>query len=486
MKRNVLKASGLLIYVVLAAAAVLLPGSAFAVEVRLTDDAHTSSGAPTANLGTRPALVVQGLTARAYLKFDLSPLPASMSGNDVGKATLRLWVSTVKGAGSFDVYRVAGSWTEKTITHAAAPVLGSAEVVGVPLTSANVFTFVTVDLTLLVRDWLNGTLVNNGIALVAGTATTSTSLSTKESSTISHEPRLEISLKPRVSPSQIAILRWYEANRSAISYGVDPSPSGTAFDGANLWVSTSGNNRVTKLRVSDGNIRGTFVVGSSPEGVAFDGANIWVANSGSSNVTKLLFDGSNLGTFGVGSSPSGVAFDGTNIWVANSGSGNVTKLQASNGALLDTVPVGSGPRGIAFDGANIWVANSGSNNVTKLRASNGTNLGTFVVGSGPRGIAFDGANIWVANAGSNNVTRLRASDGANLGTFAVGTNPFGVVFDGTYVWVTNSGSNNVTKMRAVDGTTMGTFSVGAGPSGVAFDGANVWVAENTDDTVSKL
>jgi DNA-binding beta-propeller fold protein YncE len=84
---------------------------------------------------------------------------------------------------------------------------------------------------------------------------------------------------------------------------------------------------------------------------------MWIANGGSNNVTKLrASDGEVLGTFPVGTNPAGVAFDGASIWVGNIGSNNVTKLRASDGTVLGTFPVGFFPLGVAFDGANIWVA----------------------------------------------------------------------------------------------------------------------------------
>lgn len=43
---------------------------------------------------------------------------------------------------------------------------------------------------------------------------------------------------------------------------------------------------ITKLRVRDGVVLGTFAVGTAPEGVAFDGTNIWVANFSSKNVNQ--------------------------------------------------------------------------------------------------------------------------------------------------------------------------------------------------------
>jgi hypothetical protein len=288
-----------------------------------------------------------------------------------------------------------------------------------------------------------------------------------------------------VNPMKIALLRWYEVTQVG-DFAVGTSPTGVAFDGANIWVANNVSNNVTKLRASDGANLGTFAVGPQPAGLAFDGANIWVTSRTTDTVSKLrASDGTDLGTFVVGSGPIGVAFDGANIWVANSGSNNVSKLRASDGANMGIFAVGSGPTGVAFDGANIWVANNVSNNVSKLRASDGTNLGTFAVGSGPRGVAFDGASIWVANRDSNNVTKLRTNDGVNLGTFAVGSGPIGIAFDGANIWVTNNLSNSVTKLRASDDFNLGNFTVGARPIGVAFDGANIWVTNTLSDTVSK-
>src|SRR6266511_536213 len=196
---------------------------------------------------------------------------------------------------------------------------------------------------------------------------------------------------------QIAILKWFGAGKAA-SFSVGSSPFGVAFDGADVWVTNSNSDYVSKLRASDGATLGTFSVGSGPLGVAFDGADVWVTNSGSNNVSKLrASDGATLGTFSVGSTPFGVAFDGANVWVTNQGSNNVSKLRASDGATLGTFSVGSSPVGVAFDGANVWVTNQSSNNVSKLRASDGASLGTFPVGDIPLVVALHGPNATVAH-----------------------------------------------------------------------------------------
>jgi DNA-binding beta-propeller fold protein YncE len=72
------------------------------------------------------------------------------------------------------------------------------------------------------------------------------------------------------------------------TFSVGGGPFSVAFDGANIWVTNSSGNTVTKVRASDGTLLGTFALGAGPVGAAFvvfDGANIWVTNS--SGLTKL-------------------------------------------------------------------------------------------------------------------------------------------------------------------------------------------------------
>ena len=210
----------------------------------------------------------------------------------------------------------------------------------------------------------------------------------------------------QVNPMQVALLRWYEASEAGNDFAVGRQPVGMAFDGANIWVSNSLDNTVSKLRASDGVVLGTFPVGVTPVGMAFDGANIWVANLNDDSVSKLR-DGVVLDTFtvGVGNGPVRVAFDGANIWVVNFFDISVSKLRASDGMPLGTFTVSRAGH-VAFDGANIWVTTLGTPGaLSKLRASDGMLLGTFAVGNGPQGIAFDGANIWVTNFRSDTVSK---------------------------------------------------------------------------------
>ena len=540
MYGNTLKTKCLLA-AILFAAVMRFPNSAYAQDGRLAGDARVSSAQPTTNFGSGANLVVQTGTDRSFMKFNLSTLPAGTTGNSVAKATLRLWINTVTTSGSMNIVRVTSAWSEDTITDATAPSLGSNEATAVPVTDAN--SFVTVDVTALVKDWLNGVLANNGIAMVGNAAGTSVRFDSKENTLTSHEAELEITLTgppgpqgpagpqgiqgpqgvqgptgpqgpqgsagapgpqgttgptgpqgpqgpPSPNPLQVALLRWYPANLTT-QFPVGSFPgAGIAFDGADIWAVNIVDGTVSKLRANDGANLGTFGacnIACNPVDVAFDGANIWIPAEQGGVVRLRASDGTKVGAFLTGYLDLfGIAFDGANMWIASADDNTVVELRASDGGTIGAFPVGNRPNGVAFDGLNIWVTNGQGNNVTKLRASDGANLGTFATGARPAYLAFDGANIWITCLNSNSVTELRASDGANLGTFAVGNSPVGIAFDGANIWVSNYGTNNVTKLRVSDGTNLGTFPAGNNPQGVVFDGANIWVSNSGSNNVSKF
>lgn len=204
---------GTLIYALLAAAVVLLlPGISKAQQGTITDDAFTSPNpaVQAVNLnGSGPTIIVSGPAAAfgqqqlgpatGYLKFKLtSSLPPGTTASNVAKATLKLYVTGIPGAGAINVYRLTSAWSESTLTPLTAPTLGSLEVSAVPVAKSN--SFVVVDLTQLVKEWLGtdgldaGGIPNHGIALVANTNATFVTFDSKESVVTSHEPRLELTL----------------------------------------------------------------------------------------------------------------------------------------------------------------------------------------------------------------------------------------------------------------------------------------------------
>jgi hypothetical protein len=137
-------------------------------QVVVTDDANTSSAYPTKNFGSSIALLV-GSGSNTYIKFSLANLGAGVTGSNVFKATLILYTDYVLTSGTMDVYQVSGSWSEGKVTWNNPPGLGTQLLSAVSVTSTG---YLSLDLTSTVQAWLNGTLANNGIALVPSSGST--------------------------------------------------------------------------------------------------------------------------------------------------------------------------------------------------------------------------------------------------------------------------------------------------------------------------
>lgn len=160
-------------------------------QVIVTDDANTSSLYPTKNFGGSIALLV-GCGSNSYVKFSFANLGPGITSSNVSKATLVLYADYVLTSGTVDVYQVNGSWSEGAITWNNAPALGTKLFRAVPITKAG---FLSLDLTSTVQSWLNGTLTNNGIALVPSSGSAiSVSFDSKENILTSHVAQLPLVL----------------------------------------------------------------------------------------------------------------------------------------------------------------------------------------------------------------------------------------------------------------------------------------------------
>jgi hypothetical protein len=203
MKKN-LQSSGNVLILSLMIAAVLFfcSGVSYAAEALLTDDTYTDAHHTSTSYATKPEIKVNFAVGQTgYLKFDLSPLPPGMMSDAVEKATLILFVTDIKKSGQFEVRRIGpsavGGWNEWSLNYSTAG--GIAPIADLITTSALDTTFkgrfIGIDVTSLVKAWIDGTAVNNGLALVPVTnSELNVSFDTKDDTGRSHEARLEIGL----------------------------------------------------------------------------------------------------------------------------------------------------------------------------------------------------------------------------------------------------------------------------------------------------
>jgi len=197
----------------------------------VSDDTFVTSASPSSTNGSSPSLVVQTPAGWTFIKLDLSRIPAGTQASAVSKATLKLYVTAATAQGAFDVFRVDTTWKEGTLTYSnsTAPNQSAQALVLTPITTGTcsgtavqcvttTSKYVIVDVTSIVKDWLNfqngvgGSHANNGIAFRPSSGSSiSATFESKESTTTGHDSDLEIdystslaSIPGTIGPSQVA------------------------------------------------------------------------------------------------------------------------------------------------------------------------------------------------------------------------------------------------------------------------------------------
>lgn len=412
MNPRAMRIRGLIVTLIAAIMAILLPRISFAVELRLTDDARTSS-ATTAqrdqNFGTNANLRVHS-TANSYIKFDFSTLPAGMAGSDVAKATLKLWADSLTAAGSFDVRRVNAAWTEENITWNNQPTPGATDGTG---TVGEVFSFIVVDVTQLVKDWLDGVQANYGLALVA-LGSTDVTFDSKEDPQRGHEPQLELVLAGDITAVFAGTGLTGGGTKGDVTLSVDTNfiqnrVAGSCATGSSIRVINA--NGTVECEIDD-NSGGDITAVNTPIGSGLTGGatsgDVTLSIASSYQLPQLCTNGQVAKSNGLGGWVCGD--DNNTIGINGSGTVNsIPKFTApatlGNSAITETggnVGIGTGNPQSRL---HLWYTDASTNEVREiLRISRNTTgvpaaeLGAVVTMALRRddGADVDAAHIWTA------------------------------------------------------------------------------------------
>ncbi len=319
-----------------------IPVAGFGAEARLAADAFVNASSVNTNYGANASLTVGGTgSRRSFLRFDLSTLPAGTLGASVAKANLIVYSDTAAVGSAFNVARVLTPWTEGAITNTLAPTIGAIEVTSV---AASGTTFISVDVTQLAKDWLNGTLTNNGLALLPSTGGTNIDLDSKENATTSHAPRLEIILIGPAGPQGLTGLAGPVGATGAIGPAGATGAIGpigpTGATGATGGVGPQGVPGVTYTRTMLVSPVGT----PTQNGAALIAAVTGISTASTNNPYLVHIE---PGNYDVGSA---VIAPAAGIDVEGSGTG-VTRITGS-GIYVISMPAGSELRHVTVESTN--------------------------------------------------------------------------------------------------------------------------------------
>lgn len=215
-----------------AALALGLAAVAVAVPVRAADvpavaDTYTSTALPANNFGALGNVNVGG-GATGLVRFDLSTLPSGTTGSAVARATLFLYVNKVNAPGALDITAALNGWTESAVTQSSTPGAGAPVATG--LSTAAAGQWIAVDVTSIVRTWVDLPSSNFGFTLAPAASAPSTSviLDSKENTLTSHGAHLDITLSGPQGPAGPAGLTGAAGPVGADGLPGVPGPQGVA------------------------------------------------------------------------------------------------------------------------------------------------------------------------------------------------------------------------------------------------------------------
>ncbi len=127
-----------------------------------------------------------------YVSFSSDVLDTSISGDDVLKASLRMYINRVSHSGTVHVYRLIEAWDEHSINFHNQPAMAALPITSMMIDDADQGHFRYVDITPTLVDWLSNPATWFGLALVSEDA--SIRIDSKENSFTGHAMEIELNL----------------------------------------------------------------------------------------------------------------------------------------------------------------------------------------------------------------------------------------------------------------------------------------------------
>ena len=376
----------------------------------------TFVGSSTVNYGALSNINVGGVSSyQGLVQFDLGSLPAGTTGAGVAKATLILFVNKVGAAGSVNIDVANGAWTETGVNGTNAPVPGGVVATGVPVTTAG--TYVVVDATQAVQNWLDHVTLNQGFLILAATPDTTVFFDSKESVTTSHAPQLDVTLNGPAGPPGATgpagppgpagptgpagpnVLQTGSAPAPSLSFVGNPNTGLFSAAANTVNISTNGTSHFAVRPDGDLDMTNNIRQNGNPV-VQVTNTNSSVGLASLNSATGSYNTG--VGNAALGTNTSGVQNTAIGAFALPSNTTGVNNTAAGTAALERTVS-GSGNSG--FGVSTLAFLTTGSNNTAiGLNAGSGLTSGSNNLYIGNGGAGSESGVTRIGTAGTQNAT----------------------------------------------------------------------------------
>jgi hypothetical protein len=323
---------------------------------------------------------------------------------------LRIFVNQVTKAGTFNVYTASTNWSEATLRFTGAPTNGTLEAVGFPVTTNSINKELIVDVTPLVKDWVDGVETNRGIILASTTA--NFSFVSKESPTLSHPARLEIILAGAGS-----VVAGLDGKTVLNGTGIPAGTNGLVGD---FYIDTAAN-KIYGPKATNGWGIGTSIVGpTGPQGSQ--------GLKGDTGQTGPAGPKGDTGATGPQGLKGDTGLTGTPGAKGDTGAVGPQGLQGLKGDTGAAGPIGAtGPQGLQGIQGLIGVTGpagatgpQGPQGPAGTNGSNGLNGNTILTGNGAPSNSVGNLGDYLINTNANTIYGPKTTNGWGSSVSIVG------------------------------------------------------------------
>lgn len=265
---------------------------------------------------------------------------------------------------------------------------------------------------------------------------------------------------PRTGETDGYIVRFSLISKSQVGligggYTIN-GPSGLIQADGYIWICASGEHKVIKYN-PDGSEVGRYAV-NSPLSITSGGDYVWTGNGDTGNVSKIrISDGAVIGTYSLGTptkSIKDICYDPNGyIWTANGNPGySLSKVSTADGSLVATyaIPSPNGvARGVFFCAGYVWLGTAvdgggGGASLKQVDPSNGEVVRSWSGGiyGLPYSFSFDGTTyLWFATYSASEIFKVNAVIPGAWSKWTSGELGWGAtVYDPTtdHLWITSA------------------------------------------------
>ena len=229
-------------------------------------------------------------------------------------------------------------------------------------------------------------------------------------------------------------------------------------------------------------------VGRRPTGIAFAGGDLWVTSVSEPRVTRIdAATGRERPEHPlVGAGPASIAAYRDDIWVVARRAGEVIRLDARTGEVGLRIRTPAPPRNVAAGVNGVWIATDAETGDELRRYDrDGNQLARFAFNAGVVVLAVSPDAAWVVEERTNRLVRIEPRTGKRENWATVHAPPVALHYGGGYVWAALRSDDVVDRVDAKTRSVV-TAAAGQGPTQMVAVGDRLYVASRNDSTVVVL